>query len=129
MTYRIRAELSAADLFAKVIGFIRRQFPVVLSAVLLTIGLAAVYIFTTPPLYSAEAKMMFDTGKVQLFEHSILGQDPVNSAMMDSQLEILKSENFALSVIENLHLTEYPEFAEFHGGLIGTSENPGVKPL
>ena len=115
------AELSAADLFAKVIGFIRRQFPVILSVVLLTIGLAAVYIFTTPPLYSAEARMMFDTGKVQLFEHSILGQDPVNSAMMDSQLEILKSENFALSVIENLHLTEYPEFAEFHGGLIGTS--------
>ena len=113
------AELSAADLLAKVIGFIHRQFPVILSVVLLTIGLAAVYIFTTPPLYSAEARMMFDTGKVQLFEHSILGQDPVNSAMMDSQLEILKSENFALSVIENLHLTEYPEFAEFHGGLIG----------
>ena len=32
--------------------------------------------------------------------------------MMDSQLEILKSENFALSIVKNLHLTQDPEFVE-----------------
>ena len=57
------AQPSLADLFAKVIGFIRRQFPIVLSVVPLTIGLAAVYLFTTPPLYSAQARIMIDTGK------------------------------------------------------------------
>ena len=70
------AEPSLADLFTKVIGFIRRQFLVILSVVPLTIGLAAVYIFTTPPLYSAEARMMIDTGKVQVFKQSILGEIP-----------------------------------------------------
>ena len=89
------AELSLADLFTKAIGFIRRRFLVILSVVPLTVGLAVVYIFTTPPLYSAQARIMIDTGKVQLFKQSILGDDPVNSGMVDSQLEILKSESFA----------------------------------
>ena len=96
------AQPSLADLFATVIGFIRRQFLVVLSVVLLTIGLAAVYLFTTPPLYSAKAKMMIDTQKVQVLRQSILGDDPFNSVMIDSQIEILKSENFALSIVKNL---------------------------
>ena len=43
--------------------------------------------------------------------------------MMDSQLEILKSENFALSIVKNLHLTQYPEFVEPSGGLIGIARN------
>ena len=106
------AELSLADLFTKAIGFIRRRFLVILSVVPLTVGLAAVYIFTTPPLYSAHARIMIDTGKVQLFKQAILGDDPVNSAMVDSQLEILRSDNFLLSIVKNLRLTQDPEFVE-----------------
>ena len=117
------AQPSLADQFATVIGFIRRQFPVVLSVVLLTIALAAVYLFTTPPLYSAKARMMMDTQKVQVLRQSVLPDDPLSSAMMDSQLEILKSENFALSIVKNLHLTQYPEFVESNGGLIGLVRN------
>jgi polysaccharide biosynthesis transport protein len=83
------AEPSLADLFAKVIGFIRQQFLVILSVVPLTIGLAAVYLFTTPPLYSAKATMMIDTQKVQVLRQSILGDDPLNWVMMDSQIEVL----------------------------------------
>ena len=117
------AQPSLADLFAKVIGFIRRQFLVVLSVLPLTIGLAVVYLFTTPPLYSARARMMIDTQKVQVLRQSILGDDPFNSVMMDSQIEILKSENFALSIVKNLDLTKYPEFVESKGGLIGVVRN------
>ena len=47
------AQPSFTDLFATVIGFIRRQFLVVLSVAVMTIGLCGVYFFTTPPLYSA----------------------------------------------------------------------------
>jgi polysaccharide biosynthesis transport protein len=113
------AQPSLADLLAKVIGFVRRQFPIVLSVVPLTIGLAGVYLFTTPPLYSGVARMMIDTAKIQVLKQSILGEDPINAVMMDSQLEILKSENFALSIVKNLHLTEDSEFVEPNRGLIG----------
>ena len=117
------AELSLADLFTKAIGFIRRQFLVILSVVPLTVGLAAVYIFTTPPLYSAHARIMIDTGKVQLFKQAILGDDPVNSAMVDSQLEILRSDNFLLSIVKNLRLTQDPEFVEPKESLIDSAKN------
>ena len=43
--------------------------------------------------------------------------------MMDSQLEILKSENFALSIVKNLHLTQDPEFVGPNRGLIGIARN------
>jgi polysaccharide biosynthesis transport protein len=117
------AERSPAELFAIAIGFIRRQFPIVLSAVPLTIGLAAVYLLYTPPVYSAVAKMMIDTPKLQVFKQSILGEGPINMAMMDSQIEILKSENFALSIVKNLHLTQDPEFVRPNRGLIGVARN------
>jgi polysaccharide biosynthesis transport protein len=117
------AQPSFGDLFAKVVGFIRRQFFVVLSVVPLMVGLAAVYLFTTPPLYSGQAKLMIDTGKVELFKQSILGENPFTWAMMDSQLEILKSENFALSIVRNLHLTQDPEFVGPNRGLIDIARN------
>jgi polysaccharide biosynthesis transport protein len=109
---------SLGDLFATLIGFIRRQFLVVLSVVLLAIGLAAVYLLTTPPLYFAQAKMIIDTGKVQVLRQPILGDDPFTSGMMDTQLEILKSENFALTIVKNLHLAQDPEFIGPARGLI-----------
>ena len=115
---------SLADQFDTVIGFIRRQFPVALSAMPLAIGLAAVYLFTTPPLYSAKARMMIDTQKPQVLRQSILPDEPpLSLAMMESQLEILKSENFALSVVKNLHLTGDPEFIGPNRGLISTLKN------
>jgi succinoglycan biosynthesis transport protein ExoP len=114
---------SLTELYATVTGFVRRQFAVVLWAVLLMIGLAAVYLFTTPPLYSADAKLMIDTGKVQVLKQSILRDDPFSLAIMDSQIEILKSGNFAEKIVKNLHLAQEPEFIGPPKGLIGVARN------
>ena len=113
---------SVTDLFAALIGFIRRQFLVVLSVAVMTIGLAVVYLFTTPPLYSAQAELMIDTGKIQVLKQSILG-DELNWQMIDSQIEILKSENLALKIIEKLQLSRDPEFIRPARGLIGIARN------
>jgi succinoglycan biosynthesis transport protein ExoP len=115
---------SLADLYATLIGFLRRQFPVVLCVVPLTIGLAAVYLFMTPPLYSAQAKLMIDSGKVNVLKQSIISDDSLNlSTMIDSQIEILKSETFALKIVKNHHLAEDPEFIGPARGLIGIARN------
>jgi polysaccharide biosynthesis transport protein len=116
------AQRSLTDLSAALFGFIRRQFLVVLSVALLTIGLAAVYLFTTPPLYSAQAELMIDTGRIQVVKQSILG-DNLNWQMIDSQIEILKSENLALTIIKNLHLTQDPEFIAPARGPIAIAKN------
>ena len=93
-------ELSPGELFFAATGFLRRQILVVLSVVPLTVGLAVIYLFTTPPLYTGLSGIIIDTEKVQVFKASILGDDPVNSAMVESDIAILKSDNFALSVIK-----------------------------
>jgi polysaccharide biosynthesis transport protein len=113
---------SPEEQYASFVAFVRRQSPVILFVMLLTLGLATVYIFTTPPRYTGEAVMIIDTHKLNLFQQqSSLGFDaPVDTAMVDSQVEILKSENIALSVIKDLHLTNDPEFVGSSGGLIGT---------
>jgi succinoglycan biosynthesis transport protein ExoP len=112
---------SPEELYRACIAFVRRQFPTIIFVMLLTLGLAAVYLFTTPPRYTGEAVLIIDTHQSHLFQQqNTLSVDmPVDTAMVDSQVEILKSENIALSVIKDLHLTDDTEFVGAGGGLIG----------
>ena len=64
---------------------------------------------------------MIDTGRVQVFKQSILGDGLANPAVVYSQIEILKSESFALSVIKSLHLDQDPEFIGPNRGLISAA--------
>ena len=66
--------------------------------------------------------MFIDRGKVQPFaqQQQILIDNPINSGAIDSQIEILKSDTIALSVINNLHLTDDPEFGGSLGKPTGT---------
>jgi succinoglycan biosynthesis transport protein ExoP len=74
-------------------------------------ALAAIYVLSAQPKYTAQAKLLIDTRKVQLFQQqSVLGDIPPDPASVDSQVEILQSENVARAVIKELHLTEDPEF-------------------
>ena len=51
--------------------------------------------------------MIIDTHKVQLFQQQGLFSDPViDTGLVDSQVEILKSENIAVAVLKKLHLNE-----------------------
>ena len=112
--------LSSAENLHLLVGFIRRQFFVILFVTILTTALGAVYLITARPSFSAQAQLMIDTRKVQIFQQqSILGDIPVDTAQVESQVEVLKSENIASVVIKNLHLTEDPEFVGRGGGLLG----------
>jgi polysaccharide biosynthesis transport protein len=102
---------SLEELFKIFTGFLHRQYPVIVVAFLLTVALAAVYLFTTPPSFTALAKLMIDARKVQLFQQqSVLGDAPPDPWSIDSQVEVLQSENVALAVIKDLHLTKDPQF-------------------
>jgi len=115
------AEPSLAEQLARVIGFIRRQMLIIFSIVPLTVGLAVAYLYTTPPRYTAEAMILIDTGKVQVSNQPVIGESPITAAIVDSQIEVLRSDNFVLSVIKNLHLTQDSEFAGSQGLFGGTS--------
>ncbi len=115
------AEVSHAEYLAKLVGFIRRRFLTILATLPLAIGLAAVYLLTTPPQYQGTADVLVDSGnraQVQVFQQPPGTLDPGNAAVIDSQAEVIKSDNFALSIIKKLRLTEDPEFVGSSGGLL-----------
>ena len=111
---------SPAELFESLLGILRRQYAVILFVGALTMALALIYVVTATPRFTAVATMFIDRGKVQPFaqQQQILIDNPINSAAIESQIEILKSDTIALSVINNLHLTDDPEF----GGSLGKSK-------
>src|SRR4051812_47213062 len=98
--------LSLAEMFSSLRGLFLRQFPVMLFVLLSCIALVAAYFFTAPPKYSSTAELIVDSRKSQqLQQQSPLGVElPLDSATVDSQVEILKSENVALAVIKDLRL-------------------------
>jgi succinoglycan biosynthesis transport protein ExoP len=103
--------LSHAELLNISTGFLQRQYPVIVFTLLVMMALAAIYVLSAQPKYTAQAKLLIDTRKVQLFQQqSVLGDIPPDPASVDSQVEILMSENVARAVIKELHLTEDPEF-------------------
>src|SRR5215510_9218943 len=86
------AEPSIADRIATVLGFIRRQFIIILSVVPLTLGLAIAYLHMKTPLYVAEARILIDTGRIKVSNQPVFGDSPINMVLVDSQIEILKSD-------------------------------------
>src|SRR5215510_14943492 len=102
---------SLEELFKIFTGFLHRQYPVIIAAFLLIMTLAAVYLFTTPPSFTAFAKLLIDTRKVQLFQQqSVLGSSPPVPCLFVSQFDVLLSEYVALAVIKVLLLTIVPQF-------------------
>ncbi|MBW5438822.1 polysaccharide biosynthesis tyrosine autokinase [Bradyrhizobium canariense] len=112
---------SPSQTLTSYLDIVRRQFPTIIAIVSACVILALLYLFTAAPLFTSSASMVIDTRKVQLFQQqSILGDVAVDSATVETQVEILKSENISLAVIRDLHLTEDPEFTGSGGGLLGS---------
>jgi succinoglycan biosynthesis transport protein ExoP len=122
-THLNRLELrkpSSAELLSNFIGFLRQQYLVILLSILLALGCGGVYLFNAKPTFTATASLIIDSRKNQLFQQqSVLGEIPIDSSSVESQVQILKSETIALSVIKDLHLADDPEFSGSGGGLIG----------
>ncbi|WP_407117222.1 polysaccharide biosynthesis tyrosine autokinase [Bradyrhizobium sp. LMG 9283] len=114
-------ESSPAQTLTSYVEIVRRQFPTMVAIVSACVILALLYLFTAAPLFTSTASMVIDTRKVQLFQQqSVLGDIAIDSATVETQVEILKSENISLAVIRDLHLIEDPEFSGSGGGVLGS---------
>ncbi len=112
--------VSLAETFHSFVGIIRRRLPIFLVIVACSIVLGLLYLFTTPSSYTATSTMVIDTRKVQLFQQqSVLGDIAIDAGTVQTQVEILKSQNISLAVIKELHLAEDPEFTGSGSGLLG----------
>lgn len=113
--------VSPAELFVTIEGFVRRQLPIIIFMLVLALGLGGVYLFTSPPRYTGHAVIVIDTHRNQMSQQQPPAADlPVDSAAVDTQIEILKSDKIAQTVVAKLHLNEDPEFVNPPPGSIGT---------
>ncbi len=108
--------LSPAEFYAASVGFLRRQLSTLIFALLFGLSLGAIYILMTSPRYTGRAILIVDAPKAQ-FSQASAGSSPIDSATIDTQIEILNSENIAMSVIKELHLDADPEFVSTGAGI------------
>ena len=96
---------------------LRRRRVLVASVLALAVSGAAVYLAMTPARYTASLMLLFDVRKNEPFQQQGYPNAAVDSAFVDSQVEVLKSENLARSVVRTLSLESDPEFASSAGFL------------
>jgi succinoglycan biosynthesis transport protein ExoP len=103
-------------------GLFNRQRPLIVLVLACCVFVGMIYSLTAQKSYTSTAELIIDSRKTQgLQQQSPMGVDaPIDSAMVDSQVEILKSETIATSVIRDLRLVEDPEFTGPTGGLVAS---------
>ncbi|WP_156653342.1 polysaccharide biosynthesis tyrosine autokinase [Methylobacterium sp. Leaf111] len=95
------------------IDILRRHWTTIVLIALFTTFVSAAYLLTADRKYTASASILIDSRKSQLFQNQqIVGDVIVDTGMVESQAEILRSETIALSVIRALNLATDPEFTD-----------------
>lgn len=114
--------VSIPELIGYTIGFIRRRFLIILFTFLFVTAIGEVLVLKLiQPKFMATATIFIDNRKYQMFQHqSMVGDTSIDSYALESQIEILKSENIALAVVRKLHLADDAEFGNPKPGLLGT---------
>jgi succinoglycan biosynthesis transport protein ExoP len=111
---REQAEEGGAGEFVNfALGFLRRQYTVIIFTAALALVASAIYLRITPPTYTGQVKVLFGNPKTQFVQQqSVLAEAPIDAAQLETQIQILKSHAIATSVINQLRLADDPDFKD-----------------
>jgi succinoglycan biosynthesis transport protein ExoP len=99
------------DLVNFTLGFLRRQYVLILFVTALAAVISLIYLRVTPPTYTAQVKVLFGSAKAQFVQQqAMLAESPLDVAQLESQIEIIKSKAIAASVINQINLADDPDF-------------------
>jgi succinoglycan biosynthesis transport protein ExoP len=101
----------------EVLRLMRRQRTLIASILIFAISGGLLYLGITPPHYTASAALLIDTRQAPPFQPQSSANSAADSAHIDSQVEILKSDRIARSVIKKLDLLSDPSFIGPPSGL------------
>jgi uncharacterized protein involved in exopolysaccharide biosynthesis/Mrp family chromosome partitioning ATPase len=96
---------------------IRWRRSTIVWAIISCVGIAFAYLAITPPSYKATAVVETDTKRTPPQPNEFIPNSTVDMAVVETQLEAIRSENVALAVIDKLSLWNDPEFGGAHSGL------------
>jgi succinoglycan biosynthesis transport protein ExoP len=114
--------LATKEAVDQLIGMVRRQYPVIAFIFASAISLSLLYLFTTPKEYTAHARFLIDTTRMQaaLGEPALTYALPLDDAQVETEIEVFKSNQIGSSVVKALKLSKNPEFVGTQTGLLGT---------
>src|ERR1700730_7228216 len=95
------------------LGFLRRQYWVIIFTAVLALAASVIYLRITPPTYTAQVKVLFGNPKAQFVQQqSLLAEPAIDVTQLESQIQILQSKAIATSVINQLRLADDPDFED-----------------
>jgi succinoglycan biosynthesis transport protein ExoP len=106
------AAVAASDYVSRLVSMLRRRLRLVTAFCLGGAAIGLAYVLVTTPLYRATAAIIIDNRQVRAVQDvSTLSDWPMEMAsVVDSQVEVLRSEAVALAVVKTLNLSEDPAF-------------------
>ena len=118
-------ERSALDLagstlsLERIIGILRRQWPVIAGVVGVAVAIGLVYLLTATPMYTANTRILMDTRQTQVLDKDNGTPSAlIDPGFVDSQVEIITSDDLIRSVVRRMNLTADPEFNGSDPGLL-----------
>ncbi|MBR0993710.1 AAA family ATPase [Bradyrhizobium japonicum] len=118
--HRFGIEFGGAVLsFERVTDVLRRQWPIIAACTGASLALVIVYLVTAQPMYTANARIMMDTRQAQVLDKdSNANSALIDTGYVDSQVEVINSDDLILSVVRRLKLIDDPEFNGSKPGLL-----------
>lgn len=102
--------------FDEVTALLRSHIRTIAYSTASCLALALIYLLITPAQYTATALLLIDTRSNILQTQQVRATDAnAESAHVETQVEVLRSERIARAVIASEELTKYPMFAETKG--------------
>lgn len=94
-----------------VLGIMHRRWRWLIIGCIFGLTLSLSYILLATPLYTSTASILIDTRMNQnLQTQKIVEDTPVDTSLVDSQVQVLSSESIILPVIKSMNLTHDSEF-------------------
>jgi capsular exopolysaccharide synthesis family protein len=92
-------------------GVLRRQIRLIVLTVIVVVGIAGIGAFALTPIFSASTLILVDPSSKNLLDpESGFSSAGADSARIDSEVEILRSDSILLRVISSEQLVTDPEF-------------------
>jgi polysaccharide biosynthesis transport protein len=103
---------SFEDTLNLVKGLVRRQYPLIIFTTVFSLIAGALYLVVTPPTYTAHVQLLLGNPNTPLVQQPSLGlgtESPIDPALIDTQLQVLRSRAIISSVIQQLKLEDDSE--------------------
>ncbi len=104
----------------RILGALKRQYKLILFFCVIGVVLGFAYILSAQPLYTASTQILIDDQTVSGNNLDNSGLDVrFDTAKIDSQVELIRSDRIALSVVDKLNLVDDTYFMNARGSIWG----------